>query len=407
MLDLRRYVFILVLVVSSFSISEELEEPTNFYDYRKAGYPLIRNTYKLTSPLLNEYEVKNEKYIDEYPSIAFLYYFRGIIKLSKIGVNGRSMMFRGMTRREAHATDEIRLQVHEMEEAFRQAIQVHLQAKEEHQKLSKWEFYELITKANSNEVKEQAIRLIMDDMSPAKLRPDCGDDEGASDCVPIADSWPEYLYDQYFAILSLYRVVADIENLNRVWDEFEQRLAEDEWINKPRLTQISNQLLAQWKRDQKKYFNGLEKNIAEGKIVPVEDIPEDYKSIQNYWHNYIVVKGTQDFYQWDIRDDVDSPDGYEAKMREKALMEKQEAEQKAQEEKEEQERIEAERKAEEARLAEENRLAEEARIKSEKEAEEQRIQAQDERIKLTVIIVLIVAILGVLGLLIRRRRFNG
>lgn len=135
------------------------------------------------------------------------------------------------------------------------------------------------------------------------------------ECSPIANSWTEYLYREYADMFSLYGSLLDKENMERIKQEFDKRVKNNEKGIKLTEKSAKNDAyyLDKFTKDEQDFWHKYNSGELEGKVIDIKDIPDAYKDIPFYWKNYIAAKGVAEYAQWDIRG-VDSPDSDKAKQ---------------------------------------------------------------------------------------------
>ena len=123
------------------------------------------------------------------------------------------------------------------------------------------------------------------------------------DCLPIASSWEEYLFNEYIEMFNGYSELLDKENMDRLEAEFRDRINSNEKGNTTSDGLKSNQnfYLNKFSEHKVNFWRRYEAGELKEKVVDIALVPSAYKEVPLYWKNYLYDKGIAEYAQWDTR----------------------------------------------------------------------------------------------------------
>lgn len=220
---------ILAIFSHNVSSSNKLIE-LGFTAYTSQLYPKLADTYALNSIDYEKYLTIATTEIERYPDNAYMYYIKGYILLGYHGFAFRQSAEGNMSRETYFSTEKSRLMVLETQSYLVKSLSVHNAASVEN-KLSKDTLSSIYTKLKSPFQKEKSIkaRILMTSLDDLEGCPsDIPKSDPYYECSPIANSWTEYLYREYADMFSLYGSLLDKENMERIKQEFDKRVKNNE-----------------------------------------------------------------------------------------------------------------------------------------------------------------------------------
>lgn len=300
MIKLRILFSVVIFSVSSVVVA--LEASDIRYAEIAAHFPKMNDTYGLDKEDFDAYFNLLDKNIEQNPNDPIYHYIKGVLLLSEKSFHYRELSRIGnITKEDYLSTNEAMEMTIEYQQAFSQSMKVS-DLSLENMKLPKFACVDILNLVKNLGLKESARENVILRTSLNDLR-GCPEKGYEGDCLPIASSWEEYLFNEYIEMFNGYSELLDKENMERLESDFQSRIDANE-----KNSDVTDSL----KSDQRYYLNKFLKHKVEfweryeageldGKVVDINLVPQAYKNVPLYWKNYLYDKGIAEYAQWDTR----------------------------------------------------------------------------------------------------------
>ncbi len=291
----------LTLIALSF-ILIPVSSANELANYINDKYPLFYDTYAKTEKDYLSYLLFADEEIKAYKERADLYYIKGNLLLGYVGFLIRKAEEGAGTRSDYFTSNDAVERVSEYQKYYRKSLDLH-NRNTIISKLNKTALENIYSQSRNPELRELA-KLSIIEMTDINSLKGCPNNIPETDpnyeCSPIANSWSEYLFNEYSTLFAVYGELLDSENMQRIEREFIARIKGNEKEDR-QTDKLHEMFINKFSHRRDEFWRQYEAGELEGKTFDINQIPEAYKGIPLYWKNYLLDKGIADYAQWDIR----------------------------------------------------------------------------------------------------------
>jgi len=198
----------------------------NYIEMSK-NFSNMNDTYGVTTDELKKYLENINLIIKNNPDNPAAYLIRSDLVLITVGHEYRkSKKINGSSSNDYLSKDETRKVMLEIENCLKNVLSVNKNAPAEI-KLDFTLLQNLHIKFKSLRYKEKSIKSYISSTSLENLK-GCPATNGYDGCPNIANSWTEFLYNEYSGMYNLYGLFLDKVNMERIKKEFKNRIINNE-----------------------------------------------------------------------------------------------------------------------------------------------------------------------------------